>query len=204
MRLTRDKLNEAIYYFNIFETKLNGINQLSLLKDIFMAVEHLRFDINSFTNSMRATTLVLQKEYKSKHGKDFETWYADKLKEINANSFFNTLKELRNINQKEGNIYPTFIFKTETSKGNVLFEVDYVGEKGKIIKNLILDGVPDEYEHYKMLYEEAAKTDNFVLNGFKIDRMNISMTPIDFLAQSKECGRIIERIVDEATKKFGE
>ncbi len=153
---------------------------------------------------MRATTLVLQKEYKSKHGKKFEDWYSVKVKDINANTFFSTLKELRNINQKEGNIYPTFIFKTETTKGNILFEVDYIGQNDKVIKNLTLENVPDESEHYKMLYEEAIKTDNFILKEFKIDRMNIIMTPADFLMKSKECGRIIEKIVNEATEKFGE
>lgn len=229
MRLTIDKEKEAFYHFKNFKQKLEKINHIKSIKELLIEVEYLRFDINAFINSLRATTLVLQKEYRSKFGEAFNTWYSEKVKEIEAIEFLKILKELRNINQKEGNIYPTFIFKSGTAKGSISFEVDYTGDSKSAIKNIVVefnnfggieisDAVADHetqltledkqkvwnaaINHYKVLQQDIVELDNFILIKFKIERMDIEIEPVEFVEKCKISGELIEKIVYEARSKF--
>lgn len=104
-----DKWKESTYNYNKLkpyckDIKLCDIRTLNS-KDYYLKVIRLKYEFNSFVNSIRSITFVLQKTFRSK-GVKFENWYNEKLKLLESNELSTSLSRIRNINQKEGNFYP--------------------------------------------------------------------------------------------------
>lgn len=141
MRASQDKFNETKYYFWKVDSKLNEILNTEDIRKIPEIISEFRFELNAYINSHRATTFTLQSELRSKYKDKFEEWYSTQLKNLTSYEFSSILKELRNINQKEGNKYPTFEFKGETNKMILLYEIDltnpnYITNQQFIVKVL--------------------------------------------------------------------
>jgi hypothetical protein len=133
MRAAQDKFNEARYHFWRAKDKLDQINGEKDYPKLFDLIAEFRYEINSYVNSHRATTFALQAEMKSKYGDKFLKWYERQLIKITSDEFSKILKELRNINQKEGNKFPTFEFKGESESSVITFEIDFTNPDGKFI-----------------------------------------------------------------------
>lgn len=115
-----DKWLESAYHLRRmknkwFENQADNANKSKISKEF-------KYEFNSFVNSSRSITFILQKCFKNKHA-DFDSWYNAVREELNQNEFAMTLLEIRNANQKEGNKFPDIIevrrindfFNTETT-----------------------------------------------------------------------------------------
>lgn len=131
LKITFDKIRETRYHFDHIQTLYHAIENESNVNKLIKLIRAFRYEINSFVNSHRATTLTLQKECRNKFGDKFNEWYAISLKELVDDEFAIVIKELRNINQKEGNIFPTFIFEAEKNGKKIYWEGDLHDPKWK-------------------------------------------------------------------------
>src|SRR5688500_1970087 len=122
MRTSQDKLNETRHFYHEVIRIIDLISEEKEFENLLKLISQFRFQLNAFVNAYRATTFTLQAELKSKYGDKFTTWYEVQLKKISSFDFTKVLKELRNINQKRGNKYPTFIFEGESEKSIIHFE----------------------------------------------------------------------------------
>lgn len=105
MRVTQDKFNETRYNYHKVKDKFEEIKSEKDLGKLIELILFIRYEINSFVNSFRATTFALQSEHRRSHGEKFEDWYKKSIDKINSDPFSKAVKELRNINQKQGNIF---------------------------------------------------------------------------------------------------
>lgn len=101
-----DKWIESKYHLKRMKEKWFEIQSENADKSKFS--RDFKFEFNSFVNSCRSITFVLQKCFKNK-AEGFENWYEKIQEELKQNDFAKMIVELRNINQKEGNKYPDII-----------------------------------------------------------------------------------------------
>lgn len=230
MRITQDKFNETRHHY----WRLNGIMHSILVEKSFSRIVDMimefRYELNSFVNSHRATTFTLQAEHKSKLGIKFNFWYEGALKPLLQDDFSKILKELRNINQKEGNLYPTFVFKTETDKAILYYEIDFTAEQHDYIINKrcepkmsisvdLSDGcsnddprtITDE-DRAKIMKAVAAfckeqeaqirEDKTLQLYSLKIERLGQEFNPSDFLQNLKRVTKILQDIVNDGWRSL--
>ena len=193
--------------------------------------KEFRFELNSFVNSHRATTFALQSEYKSKLGAKFTSWYGKNLVKITNDEFSKILKELRNINQKEGNIYPTFEYKAEVEGGIFYFEVDFTNSQNPIqrerfetkeriavrISDLLPGEIPgilkkeDEikiWDSFTNIYMEQrkllsqVKPNDYKLHQLKIDRFDKNYSPNEFISNLERMGKNLQEVIDDGWKEL--
>lgn len=228
MRVTQDKFNEVKYNFAKLKAKFKEIEEEVEFINLLELINEFRFDLNSFVNSYRSTTFTLQAEHKSKHGDIFIKWYETARKKITDDEFSKIITELRNINQKEGNIYPTFQFKGETDKAIVYFELDLANKDSNFIttkqiewKNNIsfelesTSNNPNEISHedkmkllkismelYTSTMNEIHEQKKIKLDSIKIDRFNKKYSPEEFKKNLNRMGYIMQEIIEEGWTLF--
>jgi|GEM_PF-3955837 len=229
-QLTQDKLRETKYYLDRVTATLEKIKSTTDMLEVVKEGLYMRYDLNSFINSSRAVTLVLQKEFRRKYDAEFDNWYALKLQKLKQHGFSEKLKELRNMNQKEGNKYPTLELITELEKVNLFFELDYTQASGKtLIKyGMFVKGsenlpnaapVPTinstnsdlpkltEEDKDKLLDEiskewKQANTEALQKNNFRLHKLKVDILNIDLTPQDflRNCIEVFE-IIRDITKE---
>lgn len=226
MNRTIDKLNESSYYFNKVQDIIEEFKIDNSPKTMVKLIQEFRFELNSYINSHRATTFTLQAELRTKFGTQFETWYSKKIETLRNHPFSKTLLELRNINQKEGNLYPTFLIKRETENFKILYEFDLVSPENTFIKpysvtpknNKATFELPSRQENedpnkfsskdeaylkfqlLKMItndLKESPKKEIVEIEKIRISRFNSEYSVSDFLEKLREMGKLLECIVLE-------
>lgn len=120
-KILLDKWLEANYHLKRmkekwFENQNEGVDKSKESREF-------KYEFNSFVNSSRSLTFVMQKCFKNK-AEGFETWYENIQEELKRNEFAKLLVDLRNINQKEGNKYPDII-EVRVINDYFLFETTY-------------------------------------------------------------------------------
>lgn len=221
--LTWDKFRESKYYLNRVIASLMEIEYSNYSIKTVQDILYLRYDLNSYINASRATTFVLQKEYRSAYGNEFDTLYSEIIQTLIEHNFSNSLKELRNMNQKEGNKYPTFEFVSELENSNFYFELDFTATSGNIFPKQRLESKGVKYtkplftttaeisedkfleilhETYRDAVEEVNLKKNFKLHKLKVDKLSIDLSARDFIQQCIEVNNIIHRIIKDCETKF--
>lgn len=158
MRITQDKFNELWYNFSHLKKKYEEIeNEKEFNKHINLVLD-FRYEVNSFVNSYRSVTFTLQKEHRSTHGQKFEDWYNSAIKALTEHPFSKTILELRNINQKEGNVEPTFEFVGTTEKWVITFDLDPNDEKNNFIGKYTMKFKREEKETQAVFTSPETKT----------------------------------------------
>ncbi len=230
MNRSIDKLNESAYFFNNVKKLVRKLELEKSQEAIIPLIQSLRFELNSYVNSHRSTTFTLQAELKTKFGDQFENWYSKKIIELRSHPFSKTLLELRNINQKEGNLFPTFLLKKETENFTFFYEFDIVDPKSTFLKpyqvnpknNKIFFELPPvkggedpfnispmeeghlKYQLFRKISDELEKNDTseIKVEKIRISRFNAEYEIPDFLENLREMGKILEDIVLEGKKIF--
>ncbi|MBC7694496.1 MAG: hypothetical protein H7141_03525 [Burkholderiales bacterium] len=227
--LSKDKLKETHYNFNRVIETLKEIENSTDILEIVGKIQLVRYDLNSFVNSSRSVTLVLQKDFKTKFRPKFENWYTKEKMDLDKLPFAKILLELRNINQKEGNIYPTFEFISELENDFFTFELDYTKPIDEIFVNekLIAKGYPNEKPNlknksdeikikepnkdfedevfkfaairYNNAIKEVNEKNNFKLHMLKIDRFDIDLSKDEFLQKCREILNVLTQIVKKSS-----
>jgi hypothetical protein len=103
--LLLDKWLESRYHLKRMKEFWNKMNSES---DKTENSKYFKYEFNSFINSVRSVTFVMQKCFKNKHP-DFENWYLEIQNFLRENEFSKSVNTLRTINQKEGNFHPDII-----------------------------------------------------------------------------------------------
>ena len=231
-QLTKDKLKETHYHFDRVVRTLNEIEKSTDILEIVSKIQLVRYDLNSFVNSSRSVSLVLQKEFRTNFGETFEKWYQKEKEDLSKLPFAKILIELRNINQKEGNIYPTFEFIAELENSFFTFELDFTKPIDKIFVNQTLTAKhystdkqnfkkestetkihelnkKFENELFKLVenvYSDALKEvnekNNFRLHKLKVDRFDIDLTKKEFLQKCNEILKLLTRMVNNSSEVF--
>ncbi len=140
MRATQDKFTETKYYLKKIKENLELIQKETKFTEIVDKIFEFRYALNAFVNNYRSTTFALQKEHK-KNGELFADWYSRALKPIIEGEFTKVIQDLRNINQKEGNIYPTFEFKGSTQDTNIFFELDFTSNQDSFVTSYRMESI---------------------------------------------------------------
>jgi hypothetical protein len=230
MQITQDKFQETTYHFSRLKAKLDEIiNEKDFNKLVYSVIE-FRYELNACVNSYRATTFALQSEHRKKFGEKFEKWYQVAKDKITSDQFSKIIQELRNINQKEGNIYPTFQFEGESDEAIIFFEIDYTSKDTSFIirKGLtakvglsvelsdILPGEPlnkftidDENrmnaaaaKFFGEQQNKIFKKNQFKLQKIKIDRFQKEYSPSEFLENFVRMGNLLREIVKDGWLVF--
>lgn len=230
MRRSIDKLNESGYYFQKVQNLISELKFEKSPEAIVLLIQNLRFELNSYINSHRATTFTLQAELRTKFGAQFESWYSKKIFELRKHPFSKTLLELRNINQKEGNLFPTFLLKNETENFVFIYEFDLIAPENTFLKpflitpknrNIRFDLPPVrenenpfsitkeqesslKFQLFQILSNEVKKNGEevFLVEKIKISRFKAEYYPTEFLENLREMGKQLEDIIAEGKVLF--
>jgi len=160
-RVTLDKIKETNYHFDRIYEISEKIKCENNFYKLFPLTKQFRYELNSFVNSYRSTTFNLQKECRTKYGQRFEEVYQSALQKIIDDDFLKIVKELRNINQKEGNLYPTFTFSSIKNGTKINFETDLNRlESSKILS--LSSGKFDLPERGRFEDREDPKVENII------------------------------------------
>lgn len=174
LKVTFDKIRETRYHYDNLRILYK---QIECENDIFKLVRFIRafrYEINSFVNSHRATTLTLQKECRNKYGEKFNEWYATALEELINDEFSIIIKELRNINQKEGNIFPTFIFEAEKNGKKIYWEGDLHNSKWKSFNIANISGYDKKVSDKNIIKEDIIGSPEF-MTANKFTELDVSI-----------------------------
>jgi hypothetical protein len=148
-KILQDKWLECVYHLDRMNEKWLKIQSEKAEKNIVS--REFKYEFNSFVNSCRSVTFVMQKCFKNK-AVGFEDWYQGVQDELKKNNFAKILVDLRNTNQKEGNKYPDIIqvkainkyFQSETTfspfpiqESNFLNGLEFSEEEKKLLPNNI-------------------------------------------------------------------
>lgn len=197
---TRDKWEEAIYHARLMLKSFKDYTNLSINDN--EQQKHLkafRYNFNAFVNSSRAVTFVLQKVYRHDHG--FIEWYTIRRNALTSNDFAKRIVELRNLNQKEGNMYPMIQY---TVNINNRLEIDRVMSQVPIkIGESIIESfeLNSDLKFYRIICDSESEIREIdPPDGMSIEdiienyKMEILQDHVD------EVSRNIERINEEGIK----
>lgn len=147
--LLQDKWLEINYHFALMKSNWDNIN-----KDKAKYSREFKYEFNSLVNSFRSITFVLQKCFKNKHS-EFEKWYSEVQIILKNDEFADKIHQLRNINQKEGNIHPKIVeIKTLNKYFNQRIVYTPISpNKNKLLEKLELSekGVPKNIVEYDFI-----------------------------------------------------
>jgi hypothetical protein len=231
MERSIDKLNETAYHYNRLKSLLDELIIEKNGEKLVLLIQNFRFELNAYVNSHRATTFTLQSELRNKFGDFFENWYSKKKEILKGHPFGKTLLELRNINQKEGNLYPTFLIKRESGLMIYIHEFDLIDSKRRFLKpynflpksNKITFDLPQKgigenpnelteqeesflkFQLFKTIKEDLESIKNeksFEVFKIRIERFNNEYTPSQFLNNLKEMGILLEDLILEGVELF--
>ncbi|WP_415328926.1 hypothetical protein [Chryseobacterium sp. MMS23-Vi53] len=105
-KILQDKWLECIYHMDRMKDKWFEIQTDGAKKNIIS--REFKYEFNSFVNSCRSVTFVIQKCFKNKV-EGFDDWYQGVQDALKQNDFAKVLVDIRNTNQKEGNRFPDII-----------------------------------------------------------------------------------------------
>ncbi|QBN17914.1 hypothetical protein [Flavobacterium nackdongense] len=137
-----DKWNEANYHY--FRLKKYGIlfdeghEEEYITKKKYLM--NFRYELNSFVNSSRSVTFIIQKVFKNKF-EGFDEWYQEIQETLKSNKFAKIVLNLRNKNQKEGNFYPQLVTYSKINNDFSFKRIESVISVGKQIDIRIPDNI---------------------------------------------------------------
>jgi hypothetical protein len=102
----RDKFNEAAFFLKKLEES--------------KTIDEQRYFFSAFISAWRSVTFVLQKDYRSKYGDEFNKWYEEKKKLLSETEGAQTFLKLRTILQKEGNKFPRIVIEIKSLNGDII------------------------------------------------------------------------------------
>lgn len=105
-KILQDKWLECVYHLDRMKDKWFEIQTDGAKKNIIS--REFKYEFNSFVNSCRSVTFVMQKCFKNKVD-GFDEWYKGVQDKLKQNDFAKVLVDIRNVNQKEGNRFPDII-----------------------------------------------------------------------------------------------
>ena len=163
-KILQDKWLECAYHLKRMKKKWFEIQEEGVDKRIVS--REFKYEFNSFVNSCRSVTFVMQKCFRNK-AKGFEKWYEKIQEELKQNEFAKIVVDLRNINQKEGNKYPDII---EVRIVNDYFQSEITFSPFPVEVNDLLNKVKISEEQKKLIpenivnYNLAPRLENFNIN----------------------------------------
>lgn len=134
MRRTKDKFNETKYHCRNLFSKFEKILEVKSFLELTELINTIRYDLNNFTNSYRATTFTLQSELRSKYKDEFNSWYDKAIIPLIKSEYSNLLKEIRNVNQKNGNNYFSFNISYTNDEAKVFYDINLANYIDDLIK----------------------------------------------------------------------
>lgn len=226
MRRTKDKFNETKYHCRNLFIKFEQIDEVKSMRELIKLIDTIRYDLNNFANSYRATTFTLQSELKSKYGDDFVNWYEVAKRPLITSEYSNLLKEIRNVNQKNGNNYIAFNISYSSATSKIYYDINLTNYGKEMIKptNIeftkplqvqISNGTSpdltknDEELVFVELIKEVSKLIKEVnpenISNFRLENIKIiekRFTVLEFKNIINEQMIIMKNIIDDGVEKF--
>lgn len=228
MRRTKDKFNETKYHCRNLFIKFDQIEEVISMSELIKLIDTIRYDLNNFANSYRATTFTLQSELKSKHNDTFIKWYEVAKKPLILSEYSNLLKEIRNLNQKNGNNYIAFNISYSSVTSKIYFDINLTNygkemmkptniEFKKPLQVKISNGTSQDLtkNDKELVYAELAKEvsklikevnpkniSNFKLENIKIIKKRFTVPEFKNIVNEQMI--IMKTIIDDGVDKFEE
>ena len=195
-----DKWLECNYHLDRMKNKWLEIETEGVKKDVIS--REFKYEFNSFVNSSRSLTFVMQKCFKNKV-EGFDDWYKDLQYELKKNEFAKVLVEIRNTNQKEGNRYPDIILVKTINK---YFQLEITYSPFPIKGNKLLENLNFSEEQKKLFPENMSNACiSPILENFDIN-LTYDNKPEETYEEVKEnMDRIlIQEVIKRTSEKMSE
>lgn len=204
---SRDKLNEATFFLDKFEYSSNERDR--------------RYFFGAFVSAWRSITFVVQKDFRSEYGSEFDEWYSIRVAELRETEAAGTFLKLRTVLQKEGNRYPLVSMKLESVNGDsISFDWDVSKGKNGLVKFQVDYIEGPSFPVDEDSDEESLWVDRMVqilvdlpatISGSKVKELQYclgdNLEPVSLEKVIELCHinlSAVSKLVDEAERKFGD